>query len=79
MDKKELLTGQWLNDNVIHASQLLFKQRKVDSLQNPLFAQTLSFVPVRDDFVQILHSESHWVTVSTIGTQYPTVHMYNSM
>ena len=73
VDKKELLTGKWLNDKVIHASQLLLKQRKVGSLQNPLFGQTLSFAPVRDDFVQILHSESHWVTVSTIGIQHPTV------
>ena len=79
VDKKELLTGKWLNDKVIHASQLLLKQRKVGSLQNPLFGQTLSFAPVRDDFVQILHSESHWVTVSTIGTQHPTVRVYDSM
>ena len=79
VDKKELLTGKWLNDKVIHASQLLLNQRKVGSLQYPLFGQILSFAPVRDDFVQILHSESHWVTVSTIGIQHPTVCVYDSM
>ena len=72
--KKELLNGKWLNDEVIHASQLLMKQnRDVSSLQNPLFGQTLSFKPIRDDFVQILHSKSHWMTVSIVGTSHPTV------
>ena len=79
VDEKELLTGKWLNDKLIHAAQLLLKQREISSLQNPLFGQTLSFAPVRDDFVQILHSESHWVTVSTIGTQHPTVRVYDSL
>ena len=76
---KELLTEKWLNDKLIHAAQLLLKQKEVSSLQNPLFGQTLSFAPVRDDFVQILHSESHWVTVSTIGAQHPTVRVYDSL
>ena len=79
VDKKELLAGKWLNDKLIHAAQLLLKQKEVSSLQNPLFGQTLSFAPVRDDFVQILHSESHWVTVSTIGAQHPTVRVYDSL
>ena len=60
---------------------LLVKQdRDVTSLQNPLFGQTLNFKPVRDDFVQILHSESHWTgAVSTVGTSHPTVQVYESM
>ena len=29
--------------------------------------------------MQILHSKSHWVTVSTIGTQHPTVRVYDSL
>ena len=33
IDKEELLTGKWLNDKVIHASQLLMKQGEVSSLE----------------------------------------------
>ena len=84
-DREELLTGKWLNDRLIHASQNLLKQDKdtdlpPTSLQNPLYGQMLCFRHVgRDDCVQILHSESHSVTVSTVGTQHPIVRVYNSL
>ena len=32
------------------------------------------------EFIQILHTgDGHWVTISTIGTTHPTVHIYDSL
>ena len=83
-DKSMLLSGRWLNDRLIHAAQQLMRADKdllrVGSLQNPLLRQNLSFNIAGDEFVQILHSGgNHWVTVSTVGTQCPTVRVFDSL
>ena len=77
-DKSVLLSGRWLNDRLIHAAQQLMRADKdllrVGSLQNPLLRQNLSFNVADDELVQILHSGgNHWVILSTVGTQCPTV------
>ena len=79
-----LLSGRWLNDRLIHAAQQLMRADKVSlpvgSLQNPLLGQNLSFNVACDESVQILLSGgNHWVTVSTVGTQHPTVRVYDSL
>ena len=53
---------------------------RVSSLQNSLLKQNLSFNVAGDEFVQILHSGgNHWVTVSTVGTQCPTVRVFDRL
>ena len=83
-DKSVLFSSRWLNNRLIHAAQQLMKAGKnllhVGLLQNPLLGQNLSFNVGGNEFVQILHSGgNHWVTVSTVGTQCPTVRVYDSL
>ena len=70
-DRDVILDGEWLNDNIINAAQLLMKHDQdllpVGSLQNPLLGQTLAFDVISDESVQILHSGgNHWITISTV-------------
>ena len=79
-----ILDGEWLNDNIINAAQLLMKLDQdllpVGSLQNPLLGQTLAFDVISDESVQILHSGgNHWITISTVGTKHPTVKIFDSL
>ena len=83
-DKDIILDGQWLNDSIIHAAQLLMKHDPdllpVGSLQNPLLGQTLEFDVASDECVQIIHSGgNHWITISTVGTKHSTVKIYDSL
>ena len=51
-DRDVILDGEWLNDNIINAAQLLMKHDQdllpVGSLQNPLLGQTLAFDVISD-------------------------------
>ena len=82
-DKHILLQGQWLNDKHIHAGQLLMKNDSsllpVGSLQDNFLGQNMHFEVATDKSVQILHSQYHWHTISTIGTSHPTVRVYDSL
>ena len=83
-DRDVILDGEWLNDNIINAAQLLMKHDQdllpVGSLQNPLLGQTLAFDVISDESVQILHSGgNHWITISTVGTKHPTVKIFDSL
>ena len=83
-DRHIILDGGWLNDKIIHAAQLLMKHDgdllPVGSLQNPLLGEALQFSVTGDESIQILQSGgSHWVTISTVGTNHPTVKVYNSL
>ena len=52
----------------------------VGSLQNSLLGETLAFDIAGDESVQILHcGGNHWVTISTVGTEHPTVRVYDSL
>ena len=61
--KDELLTGKWLNDCHIQASQQLMKLDQdllsVGGLKDPIFGQTLCFdvTNTHAEMVQILHSD----------------------
>ena len=41
---------------------------------------TMNFTVECGEFVQVLHNgRKHWLTISTIGTKHPIVHVYDSM
>ena len=75
-------SNAWLSDSIINAAQLLLKRRNalVGGLQNVNFGLTNSFEVETGEFVQIIHTgEGHWHVVSTIGTQYPDVNVFDSI
>ena len=83
-DKNIILNGEWLNDKIVHAAQVLMQEDQdllsVGSLQNPLLGQTLQFEVLNKESVQILHSGgTHWITVSTDGICHSTVKVYDSL
>ena len=83
-DKEIVLNGEWLTDSIIHAAQLLIKNDHtllpLGSLQDPILGKTLSFDVATEESVQILHSGgNHWVAISTVGTEHPQVHVYDSL
>ena len=83
-DKNIILNGEWLNDKIVHAAQVLMQEDQgllsVGSLQNPLLGQTLQFEVLNKESVQILHSGgTHWITVSTDGICQSTVKVYDSL
>ena len=83
-DKNIILNGEWLNDKIVHAAQVLMQDdqdlRSVGSLQNPLLGQTLQFEVLNKESVQILHSGgTHWITVSTDSICQSTVKVYDSL
>ena len=84
-DKKTLLDPVgWLNDSIINAAQRLLKKQfpAVGSLQDVALGLVMNFSiqPSNCDFVQILHSNSHWVTVSSTTKQHPSsIQVYDSL
>ena len=72
-DKDILLHPRaWLNDNIIHAAQVLLKSQApmVGGLQEPGKGHVCSFDIERGEFVQILHDgHGHWLMVSTVGAK----------
>ena len=82
-DLDDITQGRWLNDRVIHATQLLMKEDNnllpVGGFQNPLLGQT-AFNKQESEGVQILHSGgNHWITISTVGAPHPHVRIYDSL
>ena len=78
------MNGGWLSDAVIYAAEVLIKNDPnllpVNSLQNPILGTVLAFQEVREESVQIRHSGgNHWVTISTVGLDAPSVPIYNSL
>ena len=72
----------WLNDNIIHAAQVLLKSQApmVGGLQEPGKGHVCSFDIEQGEFVQILHDgHGHWLMVSTVGAKNGEVHVYDSM
>ena len=80
-DKESLLhpTG-WLTDNIMNAAQELLRMQFPDllGLQSVILGQTMSFKIQAGEFLQILHSVNHWVTISTLGSQCSSVKLYDS-
>ena len=78
-DKEILLSPTaWLTDSIIDAAQnLLKKEFPVPGLQSVGCGLTMTFAIQPGEFIQILNTgQGHWVTISTIGTTHPTVHVY---
>ena len=82
-DRKILETENWLiNDQLINAAQkLLKKQHGVSGLQDTLLQQINAFeVEGSRKFVQCLNlSNSHWITVSTIGCPPATIKVFDRL
>ena len=73
-DKEILLSGKWLNNAIIHASQLLLAKQCQDitGWQSTLLSDSsFLFKPIRPNrkFIQILHTKSHWVMTSNIDVK----------
>ena len=81
---KHILLSQtaWLTDEIVNAAQRLLgkKMPTVTGFQDVVLGRTFSFNVQGDEFVQILHDgHGHWLTISTIGVNYPEVSVYDSM
>ena len=66
----------WLTDKIIHPAQVLIRLKypSVRGLQDPIFRQSLCFEVMKEEFVQVLHSDgNHWITISTISCPPATV------
>ena len=81
-DKKVLLDPVgWLNDSIVNAAQHLLKEQfpALGSLQDVALGLVMNFQIQNGDFLQIIHSNYHWLTVSSIGLQYPNVRVFDSL
>ncbi len=68
-EKKILLEGGWLSDNLITAVQRLLKDSypHIGGLQPPILGETLTFEVRRGKFVKVLNVYgSHWITISNL-------------
>ena len=70
----------WLTDSIIDASQKLLQRMfpAISGFQSVCLGLT-SFQVQPGEFIQIINSRGHWVTVSTIGTIHPNIHVYDSL
>lgn len=81
-DKKILLNSVgWVNDSIVNAAQRLLKRQfpEIDGFQDVSLGLVLSFEVQTGDFLQILHANNHWLTVSTIACPHPSVKVYDSL
>ena len=71
-----------LTDNIIDAAQMLLKQAfpALSGLQSVTCGLTMNFDIEPAEFVQILHNgQGYWLTILTIGTSHPDIHVYDSI
>ncbi len=79
-EKKILLDGGWLSDNLITAVQRLLKDSNphIGGLQSPILGETLTFEVQKGKFVQVLNvCGSHWITISNILCSSGVVAVYD--
>ena len=82
VDEQILLSGEWLNDNLVNAAQVLIAESFPHSngLQNTTLGQTMAFNIQRSEFVQVLHTGyGHWITLSTYGCDLGVVNIFDSL
>jgi len=63
VDRKMIVSTEWLDDKIVTAAQLLIKQQypRMVGLQPPVLQQTLTFPVYRGEFVQLLNvRDMHW-------------------
>ncbi len=82
-DKNTILhPAGWLTDTIIDAAQKLLKQQfpHIQGLQQVALGLTMSFEMQSGEFLQILHCNNHWFTVSSMGSnQTSAVNVFDSM
>lgn len=72
----------WITDSIVNAAQQLLREQfpQLPGLQDVSLGLTMAFDIMPGEFLQILHtSQDHWVTISTIGVEYPKVKVYDSL
>ena len=82
VDRKTIVSTEWLDDKIITAAQLLIKQQypRMVGLQPPVLQQTLTFPVYRGEFVQLLNiRDTHWCVVTNVGCEEGVVKVYDSM
>lgn len=81
LDKEAILcpTG-WLTDSIINAVQCLLKKQfpNINGFQDTCLGSVYNFKTLQSDFIQILFSPGHWLTISTMGLIYPSVAVFDS-
>lgn len=81
IDRDTLLapTG-WLTDSIINAVQKILRRQfpDVNGLQDTCLGLLCSFCILQGEFIQILYSPGHWLTVSTVGLEHPHVAVFDS-
>ena len=82
-DKQVLLDPNgWVTDSIIDAAQDLIKMVNpvIGGLQKICCGLAMSFKVESDEFIQIVTTgNSHWILLSTVGTEHPTVLVYDSL
>ena len=82
LDRNDLLDlVGWMSDSIINAAQKLLKRQfpSLNGLQDVTLGNVMSYRIQTKEFLQILHSSNHWLTISTIGVQHPSVQVYDSL
>ena len=87
MYEKQILLDPvgWMSDKIIDAAQVLLKQQfpHIQSLQDVVLGLTMSFHIQTGEFLQIIHCNNHWFTISSVGVghdgQPRTVKVFDSM
>lgn len=70
----------WLTGEISNAAQKLLKNQFPDllGLQDVCLGFIVDFEIPGGEFLQILHSPNHWVTVTTIGCKTNTIKIFDS-
>ena len=80
-DSHALIHNKWLSNKHIYAAQILLKKQfaHIGGLQPLTLSQTGQWQVISSVGIQILHSDNHWLCVSTIGCPGNTINLYDSM
>jgi len=69
-DKNILLdSNEWVCDTIVDAAQTLLKKQfpQIQSLQSVTLNLVVKFRIPTEEFLQVIHCNNHWFTISTIG------------
>ncbi len=70
----------WLTDTIINAVQIMLKKQfpHINGLQDTCLGSVYQFNSLQGEFIQILFSPGHWLTISTMGLTHPCVAVFDS-
>ncbi len=80
-DKNLILdTTAWITDSIVNAAQKLLKEQfpGINGLQNVCMGYVMGFEIQAGAFLQILHSNNHWLTIAS-GQHQPSVKVFDSL